>query len=444
MTLDPSGAPGLRPFSWNALTAADQARVLERPGGATSAETTAAVRQVIEEVRLRGDLALRSFTLRYDGVALEDLEVSAQEFEEAEKRVGAVVRQAMVDARARLLIWHQAGITKEFDVETATGVVCGRILRGIRRVGLYVPSGSAPLPSTALMLGVPASLAGCQDVVLCTPPRKDGRADPTVLVAAQLCGIRRVFKVGGAQAIAAMALGTDSIPACDKIFGPGNPFVTSAKQQVSMLSGGPAIDMPAGPSEVLVIADAGASPVFVAADLLAQAEHGPDSQVILLTDAAALIEPVLRNLETQLASLPRADIAREALQHARLIVVDSIDTALEISNRYAPEHLILALRDPSACLGRVQAAGSVFLGDHAPESLGDYCSGTNHVLPTGGAARAYSGVSVASFQNSISVQSVTREGLHAIGRCAVTLARAEGLEAHAQAVVRRLESELGV
>jgi len=329
----------------------------------------------------------------------------------------------------------------EFRIDTAPGVSCGRVLRGIRRVGLYVPSGSAPLPSTALMLGVPASLAGCEDVIVCTPPRKEGRADPTVLVAARLCGIRRVFKVGGAQAIAAMALGTASIPACDKLFGPGNSFVTSAKQQVTMLPGGPAIDMPAGPSEVLIIADRGASPVFVAADLLAQAEHGPDSQVILLTTSPDLVEPVLKHIEAQLEVLPRADIARRALEHARLVVVEDVETAIEISNDYAPEHLILALRDPARHLPRVRAAGSVFLGDHAPESLGDYCSGTNHVLPTGGAARGYSGVSVASFQNSISVQSVSREGLAAIGPCAVTLARAEGLEAHAQAVVRRLESQ---
>jgi histidinol dehydrogenase len=274
---------------------------------------------------------------------------------------------------------------------------------------------------------------------LCTPPGKDGRAHPAILAAARLCGITQVFKVGGAQAIAAMAFGTDSVPACDKLFGPGNAFVTSAKQQVSMMPRGPAIDMPAGPSEVLVIADAGARPSFVAADLLAQAEHGPDSQVILITDAPSLIEPVLASIEEQVSSLPRAAIARRSLAHARLIVVDNLDVAMEISNDYAPEHLILALRVPAALLPKVRAAGSVFLGDYAPESLGDYCSGTNHVLPTHGAARAYSGVSVASFQNSISVQSVTREGLALIGPCAVTLARAEGLEAHAQAVVRRME-----
>ena len=257
-------------------------------------------------------------------------------------------------------------------------------------------------------------------------------------MAAKLCGINRVFKIGGAQAIAAMAVGTGSVPACDKLFGPGNSFVTLAKQQVSMLSGGPAIDMPAGPSEVLVIADAGASPVHVASDLLSQAEHGADSQVILVTDSADLITAVQAQIEAQLQALPRAPTARLALEHARLILVESIDAAFAISNDYAPEHLILALREPAAWLDRVLRAGSVFLGDYAPESLGDYCSGTNHVLPTNGAARAYSGVSVASFQTSISIQSVTREGLAAIGPCAVTLARAEGLEAHAQAVLLRL------
>jgi histidinol dehydrogenase len=295
------------------------------------------------------------------------------------------------------------------------------------------------LPSTALMLGVPAELAVCGEVVVCTPPRADGRADPTVLVAAHLCGITRVFKIGGAQAIAAMAFGTETVPACDKLFGPGNRYVTAAKQQVSVRAGGPAIDMPAGPSEVLVIADTGASAAYVAADLLSQAEHGPDSQVILVTPSAVLADAVRDEVDLQVATLPRADVARAALAHARVIVVDALEDAFDISNAYAPEHLILALREPRAWLPRVTCAGSVFLGDLAPEALGDYCSGTNHVLPTNGAARAWSGVSVASFQTSISLQSVDARGLRAIGPCAVTLARAEGLEAHAQAVVRRLQ-----
>ena len=428
----------LRAVSWNALDALARTELLRRPNPVAPNELDGAVSRIIAEVHQGGDQALRALTQRFDGLVVLNFEVTDLEFASAEALVSADVKAAMEDARGRLLAWHRAGMSQEFEIETAPGVACGRILRGIRRVGLYVPAGSAPLPSTALMLGVPAKLAGCEEVILCTPPRNDGRADPTVLVAARQCGIHRVFKIGGAQAIAAMALGTASIPACDKLFGPGNTFVTRAKQQVAMMPLGPAIDMPAGPSEVLVIADEGASPEFVAADLLAQAEHGPDSQVILLTDSPTLLASVLGEVEMQTDRLPRAGIARRALEHARLILVDSVAAAVLISNDYAPEHLILAVREPRAYLPMITAAGSVFLGDFAPETLGDYCSGTNHVLPTSGAARAYSGVSVGSFQNSISIQAVSREGLAAIGPCAVTLARAEGLEGHAQAVVRRL------
>jgi len=431
----------MKRIEWNAMSDADRAAAIARPGAARQPEIDAAVERIIEQVRADGDSALRALTRRFDGVEIAQFEVSDAEFAAAEAALDAELRAAMSEARERLIAWHRAGMAAEYEIETAPGVRCGRILRGIERVGLYVPAGSAPLPSTALMLGVPSVLADCAEIILCTPPRTDGSADPAVLAAARLCGITRVFKLGGAQAIAAMAVGTGSIPACDKLFGPGNPYVTTAKLKVSTMSGGPAIDMPAGPSEVLVIADAGASPVAIASDLLSQAEHGPDSQVILITDASALLPKVEAEVERQLALLPRADIARLALAHARLIVVDTLVEAFEISNRYAPEHLILALREPQAWLGQVRSAGSVFLGDYAPETLGDYCSGTNHVLPTNGAARAYSGVSVASFQRAISVQSVTREGLQAIGPCAVTLARAEGLEAHAQAVLQRLATE---
>jgi histidinol dehydrogenase len=288
------------------------------------------------------------------------------------------------------------------------------------------------------MLGVPARLAGCGKVVLCSPPRTDGSIDPAVLYAAKVCGIERVFKLGGAQAIAAMAYGTASVPKCDKLFGPGNAYVTEAKRQVSMQANGAAIDMPAGPSELLVIADAGAQPAFVAADLLSQAEHGPDSQVLLLSDNAQLLDAVDDEIERQLVALTRAAIARKALAVSRAIRVDALDTAFAISNAYAPEHLILALRNAPQWLDNVEAAGSVFLGDFAPEALGDYCSGTNHVLPTGGAARAMSGLSVASFQNAISVQSVDLRGITTIGATAVTLAQAEGLDAHANAVRLRL------
>ncbi|WP_256773896.1 MULTISPECIES: histidinol dehydrogenase [unclassified Stenotrophomonas] len=426
-------------LTWSQLDAGAQAQALQRPVQAVAGRTRESVAALIAAVRAGGDAALREITLRFDGVAPESFEVSEAEFAAAEQAVSAELRQAMTDAAARIRTFHQAGMSQGYAVETAPGVRCERVVRPIGRVGLYVPAGSAPLPSTALMLGVPAQLAGCREVVLCTPPRKDGSADPAVLVAARLTGVHRVFKLGGAQAIAAMAYGTDSVPACDKLFGPGNSFVTEAKQQVAQ-DGAAAIDMPAGPSEVLVIADAGANPAFVAADLLSQAEHGPDSQVLLLTDDAAMLDRVAAEVQAQLARLSRADIAAQALQASQLIRVDSLEQAFQISNRYAPEHLILALREPRAWLEQVEAAGSVFLGDYTPEALGDYCSGTNHVLPTAGAARAYSGVSVASFQNLISVQSATAQGIAAIGGCARVLARAEGLDAHENAVTLRMEA----
>lgn len=423
---------------WSRLDEAARSAALTRPVQTVAQQTRDAVATLIAQVRAQGDDALRAITARFDGVELSSFEVSEAEFAAAEAAVPAELRQAMVDAAERIARFHAAGMGKGYAVETAPGVVCERMLRPIGRVGLYVPAGSAPLPSTALMLGVPAQLAGCPQVVLCTPPRADGSADPAVLVAARLTGVQRVFKLGGAQAIAAMAYGTASIPACDKLFGPGNSFVTEAKQQVAQ-EGAAAIDMPAGPSEVLVIADAGANPAFVAADLLSQAEHGPDSQVLLLTDDAGMLAAVEAEVERQVALLPREQIARQALSASRLIQVASLDEALAISNRYAPEHLILALRDPRAWLDKVQAAGSVFLGDYTPEALGDYCSGTNHVLPTAGAARAYSGVSVASFQNLISVQSASAAGLAAIGGCARIIASAEGLDAHERAVALRME-----
>jgi len=430
----------MKRLDWTSMGPEARERALARPGGSEQGELETAVRRIFGQVREDGDGALRALTRRFDGVELADFAVAEYEFAEAEASVDPALRAAMGEAIARLQAWHRAGMGQGFEVDTAPGVACGRMLRPIARVGLYVPAGSAPLPSTALMLGVPAALAGCPQVVLCTPPRADGRADPAVLVAAKLCGIDQVFKLGGAQAIAAMSLGTDSVPRCDKLFGPGNRYVTAAKQYAAMMAGGPAIDMPAGPSEVLVIADAGAPPVHVAADLLSQAEHGPDSQVILATNSAALIDAVDVEVRRQLMELPRREIAGQALQHARLCLVADLDEAFALSNDYAPEHLILALREPRAWLDKVQSAGSVFLGDYAPEGLGDYCSGTNHVLPTNGAARAWSGVSVASFQKAISYQQVSREGLAAIGPAAVTMARAEGLEAHAQSVLRRLET----
>ncbi|KAF1710686.1 histidinol dehydrogenase [Pseudoxanthomonas kalamensis DSM 18571] len=428
-------------LDWSALDEDRRRKVLARPVQGVAAATREAVEALLAQVCEVGDTALREITLRLDKVELTAFEVGDDEFAAAQAAVAPELRASMQRAATRIEAFHRAGMAQGYAVETAPGVVCERIVRPIARVGLYVPAGSAPLPSTALMLGVPARLAGCREVVLCTPPRTDGSADPAVLVAARLTGVHRVFKLGGAQAVAAMAYGTETVPRCDKIFGPGNSYVTEAKQQVAQ-AGAAAIDMPAGPSEVLVIADAGADPAFVAADLLSQAEHGPDSQVLLLSDSEPLLQAVRGQIDAQLAALTRAQIAVRALSASRLIRVQALDEAFAISNAYAPEHLILALREPRAWLQRVEAAGSVFLGDYTPEALGDYCSGTNHVLPTNGAARAWSGVGVGSFQNFVSVQSASRAGIDAIGGDALTLARAEGLDAHANAVALRMGGEV--
>jgi len=430
----------MRIIEWATLDDVQRGELLKRPAQNSSAAVARAVSDLIEDVRLRGDKALRDLTRRYDGVSIDTFEVGDEEWRTACDSLAPELRAAIDEAASRIEQFHRAGVAQPYAVETAPGVRCERVLLPIDRVGLYVPAGSAPLPSTALMLGMPAQLAGCRNVVLCTPAQGDGRADAAVLYAARRCGIERVFKVGGAQAIAAMALGTSSIPRCDKLFGPGNAYVTEAKRQVARLDGGPAIDMPAGPSEVLVIADAGANAAFVAGDLLSQAEPGGDSQVRLLSDDAPLLAAVAIELGRQLADLPRADIARAALASSRMLRVDTLRTAFEISNRYAPEHLILALRDARAWLPLVRAAGSVFLGDWTPEALGDYCSGTNHVLPTSGAARHTGGLNVASFQIAITVQEALQAGVATIGPCAVRLASAEGLDAHRRAVELRLEA----
>lgn len=425
-------------IEWSSLDDAARTLVLQRPVQAVSESVRDAVSRIRAEVSVSGDAALRALTVQFDGVDLDNLEVSESEFAFAQAAVPTALRDAMREAAQRIEAFHRAGMAASYAVETAPGLRCERIHRPIARVGLYVPAGSAPLPSTALMLTIPAGLAGCPEIILCTPPRADGQADPAVLVAARMIPGVRVFKLGGAQAITAMAMGTESVPRCDKLFGPGNGYVDEAKRQVTQELGGPAIDMPAGPSEVLVIADAGADPAFVAADLLSQAEHGPDSQVLLLTDSVQLIDAVLEQMQQQLETLPRADIARVALAASRAVQVAKLDTAFDISNAYAPEHLILALREPQAWVDRVTSAGSIFLGDWTPEALGDYCSGSNHVLPTGGAARAWSGLSVASFQKAITVQTASREGIANTGPCAATLAHAEGLQAHARAVELRL------
>ncbi|WP_298749178.1 histidinol dehydrogenase [uncultured Serinicoccus sp.] len=426
-------------LTWTELDETERREALRRGTAAAGPEVTAGVAQILQQVREGGDEALVELTARFDGARPSAIRVPVADRDAAVASLEPELRAAIAEAAGRIRAFHEAGVQQGYAVETAPGVVCRRVVRPIRRVGLYVPAGSAPLPSTALMLGVPAQLAGCPEVVLCTPPRPDGTADPAVLAAAAECGIEDVFVVGGAQAVAAMAYGTESVPACDKLFGPGNAWVTEAKRQVSTAEGGPGIDMPAGPSEVLVIADAGADPEFVAADLLSQAEHGPDSQVVLLTDSPQLASAVAAQVAEQVESLPRAEIARKALASSRLVVTADLDQAVEVSNDYAPEHLILALRDAEDWVDRIDRAGSVFLGDHTPETLGDYCSGTNHVLPTAGAARFTGGVNVSAFQIAMTVQQATPQGLAAVGPCAVTLSEAEALHAHQRAVTRRLD-----
>ncbi len=436
MISNAKNAPRLAVYRWSALEEDLRATLLSRPE--RPANQSESVARILEMVRVDGDVALQSLTLRYDGVEMTAFEINVAAMDAAEQALDSGLHAAMRNALLRIEAFHAAGVQRDYAVETARGVRCERMLRPLDRVGLYIPAGSAPLPSTVLMLAAPARIAGCGEVILCTPPRADGDVDPVVLAAAKMCGVSRVFAVGGAQAIAAMAFGTSSVPRCDKIFGPGNAWVTEAKRQVAAMPGGVAIDMPAGPSEVMVIADSQANPEFVAADLLAQAEHGPDSQVLLVTDSAMLADAVCTAIERQLAPLPRRAIAAQALTNSRVIVVDDLATALELSNRYAPEHLILQVAAPRLWLQRVRAAGSVFLGAFSPESVGDYCSGTNHVLPTDGWARAYSGVSVASFQRAITVQELDRKGLEGIGRDAIVMAEAEGLRAHAQSIRVRL------
>jgi histidinol dehydrogenase len=428
----------MKRMDWKTLDEAGRDAALARPTQSRAQELRQGVEAIIADVRVRGDVSLRELTARYDGATLDGLAVTDAEFAEAEARLSPELKAAVIEAAGRIETFHRAAAPAEVAVDTAPGVRVERVLRPIRRVGLYVPAGGAPLPSTAIMLGVPASIAGCRDVVLCTPVQASGRCDDAVLFAAKVTGVHRVFKLGGAQAIAAMAYGTATVPRCDKLFGPGNAWVTEAKLQVAGDPAGAAIDMPAGPSEVLVIADADADPRFVAADLLSQAEHGPDSQVLLVSPSADLLDRVAVEVERQRTALPRADIAAIALGESRLVQVADLAEAVEVSNRYAPEHLIIQTAEPRALLGNVESAGSVFLGEWTPESVGDYCSGSNHVLPTYGYARSYSGVSVASFQKQVTVQEVSAEGLRLIGPCAATLAEAEQLEAHRRAVTLRL------
>ncbi|MGN6479832.1 histidinol dehydrogenase [Luteibacter sp.] len=430
----------MKRIDWNTLDEAGRDAALARPAQSRSKALREGVEAIVADVRSRGDEALRELTARYDGATLAALEVTDEEFAAAEARLDPALKAAVREAAERIERFHRAAAPTAVSVETAPGVRVERVLRPIRRVGLYVPAGGAPLPSTAIMLGVPAGLAGCQEVVLCTPVQANGRCDDAVLFAARATGVHKVFKLGGAQAIAAMAYGTASVPRCDKLVGPGNAWVTEAKLQVSGDPDGAAIDRPAAPSEVLVIADADAEPRFIAADLLSQAEHGPDSQVLLVSPSAELLDKVEAEVERQRLELPRADTAASALAESRLVHVRDLGQALAVSNRYAPEHLIIQTARPRDLLDGVESAGSVFLGEWTPESLGDYCSGSNHVLPTYGYARSYSGVSVASFQKQVTVQEASAAGLRAIGPCAATLAAAEQLEAHRRAVTLRLEA----
>ncbi|NPE50098.1 histidinol dehydrogenase [Dickeya dadantii] len=423
-------------IDWQACTEAEQRQLLTRPAISASDRISAIVSEILAKVRDDGDAALRDYSARFDKVQVDSLRVSAEAIDAAAARLGDDIKQAMATAVRNIETFHNAQKLPSISVETQPGVRCQQVTRPIVSVGLYIPGGSAPLLSTVLMLATPARIAGCRRVILCSPPPI---ADE-ILYAAKLCGVQEVFQLGGAQAIAAMAFGTDSVPKVDKIFGPGNAYVTEAKRQVSQLLDGAAIDMPAGPSEVLVIADSGATPDFVASDLLSQAEHGPDSQVILLTPDAAMAQAVIEAVERQLTTLSRADIARQALASSRVIVARDLDQCIDISNQYGPEHLIIQTRDAEALVERITSAGSVFLGDWSPESAGDYASGTNHVLPTYGYTATYSSLGLADFQKRMTVQQLSPQGLLGLASTIEIMAQAEQLTAHKNAVTLRVNA----
>lgn len=423
-----------QPVRWSGCNQEQQSALLMRPAIAASGSISTAVSQIIDQVRNEGDAALQALSRRFDKTEIETVRVPANAVNAAEARLGDEIKTAMKTAIGNIRRFHEAQKPTPITVETQAGVVCQQVTRPIDAVGLYIPGGSAPLLSTVMMLGTPANIAGCRKIILCSPPPI---ADE-ILYAAKLCGISDIFQVGGAQAIAAMAFGTQSIPAVDKIFGPGNAYVTEAKRQVSQNHDGAAIDMPAGPSEVLVIADNGANPAFTASDLLSQAEHGPDSQVILLTDDENFAQRVIEETEKQLAQLSRAEIAREALSASRVIIADSIAQCVEISNRYGPEHLILQTRNADDLVDAITSAGSVFVGDWSPESAGDYASGTNHVLPTYGYTATYSSLGLADFMKRMTVQKLSKQGLLGLADTIETLAQAEQLTAHKNAVTLRV------
>lgn len=398
------------------------------------------VQKILEKVKEKGDKAVLKFTRQFDGVKIKTFSVNPAEIKEAGSQLSNELKSAIAIAAANIEKFHSAQISPVQKLTTMPGITCWRQSSGIEKVGLYIPGGSAPLFSTVLMLAIPAKLAGCREIILCSPPDKNGNIHPSILYTAALCGVTKIFKAGGVQAIAAMAYGTDSIPKVFKIFGPGNQYVTLAKQLVQQ--DGLAIDMPAGPSEVLVIADDSAQPSFVAADLLSQTEHGPDSQAILLTTSEKLADQVSTALQEQLSILPRKDIAALALKESRIILLKNMEEAMAFSNLYAPEHLILCTENALALSETVTAAGSVFIGNYSPESAGDYASGTNHTLPTNGFAAMYSGLSVDSFIKKISFQQISQEGLQNIGPAIMEMAAAEGLEAHRIAVSIRLNNKI--
>ncbi|HEX7417472.1 MAG TPA: histidinol dehydrogenase [Steroidobacteraceae bacterium] len=430
----------MRILEWQRLDRTARLAALARPGGEGRADISAQAARIIEAVRAERDNAVRHYTAQFDGVLLAQLRVSAAEIAAASAQLTQPQRAALERAIANVRTFHHAQLPAPLALETEPGVHCERLTRPIEAVGLYVPSGSAPLPSTVVMLAIPAAIAGCGRRVLCTPPRRDGSAHPAVLLAAQLCGVTEIFKIGGVQAIAALAYGTESVPRVAKIFGPGNAWVTAAKQQVAADPAGAACDMPAGPSEVLVIADDSARADFVASDLLAQCEHDPLSQALLVTTSHELADAVLQEVKVQQPQRLRREILARSMAASRVIIVADVPTGLAVSNEYAPEHLILQLHEARSWLPHVTNAGSVFIGPWSPEPLGDYCCGTNHVLPTYGYARAYSGLSVHDFMRRMTVQELSPQGLRSLGPTAATLAELEGLDAHAAAVNVRLEA----
>ncbi len=430
----------MRRFIWKDLDVSERNDALARPAAISNAALIDDVRGILNDVKDNGDAALFRLTEKYDGVKLDSLEVPISELEAAWNALSASDKAVIERAQRNIKRFHKAQIPAPIEVETEPGVVCRREARAIETAGLYVPGGTAPLVSTLLMLSVPAKVAGVQNRIVVTPPAKNGKVNPVILAAAFRCKVTRLFVVGGAQAIAALAYGTEAIPKCDKIFGPGNAWVAAAKALVAQEAGGPAIDMPAGPSEAMVLADSSSNPAFVASDLLSQAEHDTVAQVICVAENDAVANAVEAEIETQLQTLSRKDIARESLGYGRMFIADNRADIIDIINRYAPEHLIVQLRDPEAYVGAIRNAGSIFLGPWTPESVGDYASGTNHTLPTYGAARAYSGVTLDSFLKYISIQQLTKKGLKRLGPVVERLAEMEGLDAHKRAVTLRLEA----